>query len=697
MLDKTTRGGKMKKIFIMVLVSQLMSLLLVQTVIAGDFGQLKGRVVDKETGEQLASVNVIIKRTIKKAVTGPNGIYSINNILPGRYKVVVTKAGYNSICSEITISPGKVSVLDFQLSSTAIFGGEYTIVVTATKTEHTLGDVPVAVEVITKQEINDMNVKNVQDVLSYLPGLQVTRSSGSWGNKGNVQIHGLGTEHTLILVDGQKYHGGHGGTDIHSIPVNMIEKIEVVKGAASALYGSDAIGGVINIITKSALASQPNFSISGGYGSLNTQVYETNGRFSKGKFGSSLNLTRRQSDGISRDIDEYEESIAQGSLEYEFSPGTKISLNPYYSELKMKDKDRTQKRLVLNSRFEWKPDELSKLNLRGSIFNYKHYTLDKKSNWEGNNYEFELNYSRVIFNKHILIGGYHLQMENIDDEGKGYEGDQTIHSFFIQDESEFGPLTVVLGTRVDLHDRWGTEANPKLSLMYSITNNFKLRASFGEAFRSPPLVRLYGDNWKMGPYLVKANPDLKPEKSLGYQIGTEIRFSGHVMAGISFFRNDVEDLISYRIERRGRPPWSMYWENVDKAVTQGVEVNLTTRIVKNLTGKVGYTLLDTEDKSTGNELVYRPKHTIKAMINWKIPCISFNINLSGQYIGKRFGDDENTETYDPYTIINLSLTKDITRYAKLFVRIGNIFNRENVPDEYDINGTQFFGGFEFRL
>ena len=125
-------------------------------------------------------------------------------------------------------------------------------VVTATKTEHTLGDVPVAAEVITKEEIKAKNIKTVQDALIHLTGIKIRKSCGSWGNKGNVQMQGLDAKHTLILVDGQRYYGGHGAVDIHSISIEMIERIEVIKGPASALYGSDAIGGVVNIITRSA-------------------------------------------------------------------------------------------------------------------------------------------------------------------------------------------------------------------------------------------------------------------------------------------------------------------------------------------------------------------------------------------------------------------------------------------------------------
>ena len=152
-------------------------------------------------------------------------------------------------------------------------------VITATKTMHTLGDVPVAAEVITKEEIKAKNIKTVQDALKYLSGIKVDKFCGGWGDKGKMQIQGLSANYTLILVDGQKYHGGHGeGVDLHSIPIEMIERIEILKGPASALHGSDAIGGVINIITKSA-PKKPMFSASTSFGTRNTQVHEASGGF----------------------------------------------------------------------------------------------------------------------------------------------------------------------------------------------------------------------------------------------------------------------------------------------------------------------------------------------------------------------------------------------------------------------------------
>ena len=156
-------------------------------------------------------------------------------------------------------------------------------------------------------------------------------------------------------------------------------------------------------------------------------------------------------------------------------------------------------------------------------------------------------------------------------------------------------------------------------------------------------------------------------------------------------------MIDYRIVRRGPPPWDMYWENVDKAYTQGVELSLTSQIMENLTGRVGYTFLDTEDKDTNKELTYRAKNTVVAELDWKIPEIDLNLNLTGKYVGKRYEDEENTEKLGGYTVFDLALTKYIGENLRVFARVDNIFNKKNVRDEYDIDGTEFLGGVEVKF
>ena len=571
------------------------------------------------------------------------------------------------------------------------------VIITATKTKHTLGDVPAIVEVITKEEIKARNIKTVQDALMLLTGIKIDKNCGHWGDKGKVKMLGLDAKYTLILVDGQRILGVHAAAvDLQQIPIEAVERIEVVKGSASALYGSDAVARVINIITKSAPKKLSAFA-STSFGTRSIQVHEASTGFKRNKFGSFLNYTYRRSNGIHKKYDEFWENIFQGSFEYEFTPKFRLILKPYYSEHKMKYEERKQQRISLNSLCEWTPDESSKLKLRGSWFNYKHWTANKSSDWHRDAYEIEINYSRLILNIHTLTAGYYYYKEDINDKGKAYEADQSFHSFFIQDEIDFSHFIFVLGVRIDDHDRWGTEINPKASLLYKVTENFKLRASVGRAFRGPTLVKLYADGWRMGPYLVHANPDLEPEKSIGYQVGAEYKFSEKLLVKLSYFRNELRDLIHHRIVKKFHPrfgfplfPWDLYWENIGKAMTQGVELSLASQIKDNLSAIFGYTFLDTEDKETKKELTYRPKHKLTLELNWTIPGINLNINPEVIYIGQRYDSDYNK--LSGYTIFNLALTRDIGKYVSIFGRIDNIFNKKNVPDEYDIDGIEFWGG-----
>jgi len=136
-------------------------------------------------------------------------------------------------------------------------------------------------------------------------------------------------------------------------------------------------------------------------------------------------------------------------------------------------------------------------------------------------------------------------------------------------------------------------------------------------------------------------------------------------------------------------------ENVNKAMTQGVELSLSGKIRNNLTAKFGYTFLDTEDKSIGKELTYRSKHKVSVEFGWIIPEIDLNLNLEGEYTGRRYDSDYNR--LGGYTIFNLALSKDIGKYASIFARVDNIFGKKDIPDEYDIDGAEFLFGIKGKF
>jgi len=259
----------------------------------------------------------------------------------------------------------------------------------------------------------------------------------------------------------------------------------------------------------------------------------------------------------------------------------------------------------------------------------------------------------------------------------------------------FQPFIVVFGTRMDKHDRWGTEINPKASAMLNITKNLKLRGSVGTAFKGPSLVKLYGEGWRMGPYIVHANPDLKPEKSIGYQLGLEYGISERFLGKLSLFRNEIEDLINTRIVKGVRPPYGMYWQNIDRAVTEGIELGLTGRLMKNLTARAGYTFLHTQDKTLREELTYKPKHKATLELNQNLPEYGLNIAVTGEYIGQRY--DSTYRKLGGYSLCNVAVTKDMGKHLQIFARADNIFKKEMVADEYDIDGTRFLAGMKLSF
>lgn len=570
------------------------------------------------------------------------------------------------------------------------------IVVSATKTPHTLGDVPVQAEVITREELLARNVKTLQDALVSVTGARIKRSSGSWGDKGKIEFQGLEERHTLVLVDGQRLLGGHNDSpDLQQISVESIERIEILKGPSSSLYGSDAVGGVINIITRSA-PEKPSFSASLLRGSQNTSVADFSGGLKTGGFGAFIGYAHRASDGVEKSSDRYLEHLLRGTFSYVFSPNASLSLKPFYSRQDQLGGERLQERYGMNTLFELKPNDHSNLKLRGSLFTYEQWTGDRVDDYDLQSREIELSYSSQFFDRHTVTLGYQLWNETRNDRGKRLDLDQTQHSLYIQDEMDFSPLTVLLGARYDTHDDWGEEFNPRLGLMYRFSPVLKLKVSVGTAFKAPSLLKLYG-NWMMGPFLVHANPDLKPEKSIGYQVGLDYTLSRDVDLRLSFFRNEIDDLVTSRIDRRPPRPWNIYWENVEEAVTQGVEFSLAANLLEHLAAHIGYTWLDTENKVTGKELLYKPAHRFTGDLRWSVPSRGLALGAGVEYTGERYEDEANRSKLDGFWLCHLNFTKALSRDAEVFLRIDNLFGEKGISDEYDRDGTEFLAGLRVKI
>lgn len=656
-------------------------------------GSIAGKVVNKQTGVPLPLVNIILRGTTLGSSADKEGHYIISEVPIGRYLVIASMIGYKAVIKTIEVAADKVSVLNFELSPTVIPMGE--IIITATRTEHIISDIPVSAHVVTREEMNLANIETAAQAVRYLTGVDAQRSFG-WARE-SVKLQGLDPQYALVLLDGQKLRGGaKRSVDLSQYPAEMIERVEIIKGPASSLYGSDAVSGVINIISR-AVPEKPIGSASVSLGTYNTRTYRISHGTNISRFGYLLSYTRRESDGMDPKFDKFKDEGFQASLGYEIAPIFKLSLKPGYFRREQTIDPLEQERYTLNSLLEWHLCAFSTLNLRASWFRHHRFWLrggdrDIETDVYNNLYEAELKYTRLVKNRHLLTLGYHYLKE--EHKHFRFDASKTINSFFIQNEIDLHPLGILLGTRIDHHDRWGVEINPAVGLLYRLTDDFRIRGSVGRAFRAPPLCFMYTKTHLRKNLWVRANPDLEPEKSIGSQLGIEYNIGENLLTRLSFFRNDIKDMIE-RYDTGERKlgddfmPYPVYsFKNIARVHTQGLKLMVSNQFSDWLSGRLGYTWLDTKDEETGKDLLYNPVHKVNMELGLKIPRYRTNINLRGEYIGERLGfhiepglcpgraPEPVIEELDPYFLAHIKVNKSIVKNATFSLSVNNIFDKK---------------------
>ena len=574
-------------------------------------------------------------------------------------------------------------------------------VVTATKTAHALGDVPVEAIVLTKEEIERANVKNAAEALSLVPGIHVRGKS--------ITMQGAPSGYTLVLIDGQRVYFGPGRHPVLELyPADMIEKIEIVKGASSTIYGTDSIGGVVNIITKTASA-KPTFSVSTGWGNYGTQKHTLTHGNTIGKIGYSLTCARHLSDGVDPAYDQYENNDFIADLRYKVNEHHQFYVKPsYYHQKKIWSKPNdlmTIRRYMVNSGYKLKMGE-NLLDVMGAYRKFYREHPDKIAP-EVETYEADVKYSRQIAGQYVALAGYHFHEDRINWMGGSQKDKHGSHGPYGQFEANMKPVTIVVGGRLEDHTWWGNKFCPEAKLLYNATDDIKLRASAAKGFRSPmPVVFYEGIRWRGGRYM-RQDPNLGPTESWNYQVGAEIDFPGK--AGVVrayLFRNDIEGMhgkYEKTSETKGKKMKDgtvkmlpVYISTNYKEVrTQGLEVSFSKQFPYHLYGTVGYSFWNTENRDTGNELAYRPNHIVKGTLHWS-GGYGISINVRAQHVSSQYTDDENTKELDPYALMGVDIAKDILKYAQVFLTVNNIFDKKY--EEYDdIQGTEVFCGVNLRF
>jgi outer membrane cobalamin receptor len=581
------------------------------------------------------------------------------------------------------------------------------VVMTATKTPKKLQDVTQSVTVITGDELKNSSATTVAEVLRNVAGVDI-RSYGSRGAASFINLRGAGSPQVLVLLDGKRLNSASsGGFDLSALPVTLdaIERIEIVRGPASALYGTDAVGGVVNIITK--MPAEPSVSISG---SMGAQGYTSLGAGLSGRQNSlyyALSVARERSHGY-RDNSGFEQVITgikagynldasssiEGSVDYlnkELGvPGSVQFLTPLAHQA---NKD-TVSGLRYQTRFSKELDaSINLYRTEGRITYANPDTLfpeysEHRSVTSGS--DMQVNW-RMDQRNLFSVGAEAREDHLVSSIAGGHTA--SLSSTHLQDEISVNEvLILVLGGRNDSHSVYGDRFSPHASArVIDPETRTIVRASMGKSFRAPTLDDLY---W---PDTARAvgNPDLRPEISEEYDVGIEQALGDGIMVKVAKFDRKVTDLIEWQ------PDTAFQYSpvNIGKARIRGIEAEARFILSDSITFSLNYTQMDPVNELTGEKIYYTiPKMLVGGSLQMaldKETCLS----LEGRRVKNYVKPGE--EKWDYYTVdgrINDTFFSQKGQKGDIFIGMKNMFNRkyESVRG-YPMPASEFYGGIALRF
>ena len=536
------------------------------------------------------------------------------------------------------------------------------VVVTATRTERKLGNVAVPVQLISNKTIQQSGSLRLTDVLQEQTGLFITSGGttstvggGVFGN--GVQIQGLSPDYTLILLDGEPVIGRNGGVlDLSRLAVGNIKKIEIVKGPSSSLYGSEAMGGVINIITEQPKESRLDAGIR--YGRFNSTDANITAAIRQKNFGIQFFGNRNSADGYDLDktitgntVDPWHNYTAQLRSFYQPSVKTKISLSArYFSEIQSNFFQATDPSSgnAINITGDGKVKDMNlnpvitqqfSDNIKSSLrFYFSRYEFEQRLLNQSDKSPYYYDFFQQDFykaedqtdikwgaNNQLSVGGGIVAERLNTTRYSGKRGNDIKYLFLQNEWKPVEQLTVIGGIRYDDNSAYKSRLSPKLAVQYKFSDKFRVNASYGAGFKAPDFRQLFLNftNNVVGYTIYGANEVtvdlLEKQKAMGtiseilpraYQLALlNPEISGGLNAGFNytvndklnfttnFFRNDIDNLIIVDVvahKNNGSDVYSYF--NVKKAFTEGAELNAHYTICKNLQIQGGYQFLITADK-----------------------------------------------------------------------------------------------------
>ncbi len=584
------------------------------------------------------------------------------------------------------------------------------VVITASRVEESLRMVTKSVTVITDVEIQQKGTQSVIDVLNDVPGVTIS-SYGPPGGAEYMYVRGAANGKTLVMIDGVRVQNPGSTSNALSLAylgTDNIERIEVVRGAESVLYGSDAMGGVINIITKKG-KGKPTVTAGFEGGSFETFKENLGVRGGNAILDYSLQATRTDISGLSKadspeqEEDEYGNTSLSGKLNARITDKTEVGLTAYYSDTSMETDDSPDpitglgrdgydimynEMLIISAHLDQDISKWWTSSLKVGNTNNEAEYYDASTEIEKFKYSYEGTTQTASWQNNFFLGDRDTLTAGIDyiqEEARMNSGSSipinnesayTTSGFVSNHWTPTDNINISTGLRYDEHENFGSATTYQVSAAYFFDNTgTKIRTSYGTGFKAPSLLQLYY------PYGY-GNEDLEPEKSKSFDIGIDqYLLDDRLALSIAYFHNDITNLIG-----TARINGQTQFYNVEGVTTDGLETSLSWRVIPELTLNLHYTYQESIDDSLDRQRTHIPKHTGGGSINYT-PWEKFNWNVSAQYKGKRYA----AKLGDSYPVVpaqlifNTKISYDFMDWLQLTARIEN-FTNEKYQSMYGYTG-----------
>jgi len=703
-------------------------LIMAVSVTAAGNGVLSGFVTDRTNGQYLTGVTVRIDGTQTGAITDKQGRFRIKNVPNGKIIVVASIVGYELYRGTFYMKENENKDIVFTLLPTAIQTQD--VIVSASKRVQAVQDVPVSVSIINAADLQQRNITRIDEALKYVSGVTVARDQINIRGSSGFAF-GVGSR-TMVLLDGfPLLSGDNGDVKFDVMPVADVERMEVIKGAGSALYGTGALGGVVSMITKEPTAAG-ELSLR-TYGGLYTKPRYDEWQYRQSlpsQWGADLRYAKKfqelsvnvsggfRSDQSYRSFDQGTRGFLYSKLGYQVSEAASIKLFGLYANEEKQNyiyweslpratypspsQDPSEKlrstKLAIGAEWFHVLSATTSLVVRPVVYRtrYENFIGDvvKDSNsstaWSGN---VEAQLTSRLSEPLVVTAGIVGRANIVNSVVYGSQM-QYIGSGYGQAEyTPFDRLIITAGLRVDLEQTKTLSSNlefsPKVGITWKSTDAVTMRASAGRGFRAPTIAERYA-NIRYGPFLVQQNLDLRPESSLSFEVGAHYSSPATKLPfelDLAVFDNELYDLIEPLLPC-GSLTAQIQFQNITRARILGAELTGRVMLAKGLGVETGLTAMLPRDLIENATLKYRNNIIWYSRAFWSISAL-FDLQVDYRFLNRVERIDQciidlnvipNVDARVPAHVVDMRLIHDMNTWSKLPIKL--TLNAKNLLDYY---------------